>query len=93
MQFRHSNEHCLGMSTEIKSINSKFRIHFFRTEINNAGTHRTMLTRIRIVKISARILAIYISLCSPFCSWSILAAVVDQASNFETKQTFSYATW
>ena len=50
-----------------------------------------MLTRIPTVKIDARISAIYLFLSSLFWSWNALAAVLNEAPNFEAKQTFSHA--
>ena len=79
------------MSIDIKSMKSKFWIYVFRTETNNAGN--LMLTRICKVKIAGRISTVYLFLRSFFWSWSIQAAVLNQASNFETKQTLSHGTW
>ena len=53
----------LGMSIDIKSIKW---IRAFRTEINNAGTYRTMLTRRRTVKIVAKILVTLYVFCITF---------------------------
>ena len=52
-----------------------------------------MLPRIRTVKIAAIISAIYFFVRILFWSWSISAAVLNQAPNCETKQILSYATW
>ena len=52
-----------------------------------------MLTRIRAVKTGGIISAIYFFVCILFWTWNILAAVLNQAPNFETKQTLSHAAW